>query len=885
MQFKGQEEVLSNRWMTVAVLALIVLGLFGIATASRRPVGLVQPVPSHAPSILSETEASGPENEANRIDQGTTSGAASVLTLRIVPEQVTLVGDEASQRLVVLETLGNGSERDVTSMSRFSAAHPNVATVSAIGKVTAGEAGKTILRAQFDGQSTEATVRVIEVQESAPISFRRDIVRILTKHGCNASDCHGSVKGRGGYKLSLNGLDPREDYEWTVKGGGYQVLTMEVAGKRIPRINLDEMEKSLLLTKPTLGVPHGGEQLFGIGSKESQTILSWIRQGAPYGEEQKRSTIASIEVFPYEVVLDQDAERQLLVTGYFADGRREDFTEQAHYVSNNTEVAEVTSDGLVYGVGGGETDIIIFAPGHFATVRLGVVTDRIENYPDIPSRNFIDDHVFAKLRKFEILPSAVSTDEEFLRRVCLDVAGTLPPPDRVSEFLASNDPRKRDKLIDALLNSPEYVDYWTFRFSDLFRVALYATFIAKNTHAYWDWIYDSMATNKPYDQIARERISAQGLMGPTSHYVPGEFLPEDNMAEQVRVFMGRRLDCAQCHNHPYQAWRQDQFWGLTAFFGGMARVGYLEGMLTDLPGGGFGKGGSTGPGRPIMHPRKNQPVQATFLDGAPLPEAHRSNPRKALAQWMTSHPYFAQASVNRMWSYFFGKGIVDPVDDFRATNPPSHPELLKALARYFREQRYDLKELVRVIVQSRTYGLSSNPNETNREDTVNYSHSIPRRLDAEVLLDAISTVTAIPEIFTRSSHGSGTDPPGTRAISLKESDVYASRFLDIHGRPDRLMVPERNNDPTLLQALHRLAGKTYIDKLSKAGGRVDALLKRGASNREIIEEFCVTALSRFPTTYEVAQLETLMNQSPDRRQAVEDLLWGLLNTSEFAYNH
>ena len=468
-----------------------------------------------------------------------------------------------------------------------------------------------------------------------------------------------------------------------------------------------------------------------------------------------------------------------------------------------------------------------------------------------------------------------------MRRVCLDLTGRLPPPDRVREFLASKDLRKREKLIDALLDSPEYVDYWTFRFSDLFRVARYAAgFGAKGSRGYWEWIRESIAENKPYDQMARERLWVQGNRGPSAHYSLTSG-PENLMAEQVRVFLGRRLDCAQCHHHPYETWTQDQFWGMAAFFGQMAAVG---GVMVDIPGG-FGVRGKGGP---TLHPRTKQDVQPTFLNGQVLPAAALTDPRMELATWMTSHPYFAEAAVNRMWGYFFGRGIVAPVDDFRSTNPPTHPELLRSLARHFEHNGYDLKRLMRLIARSRTYQLSSVPNASNKGDKINYSHVLPRPFDAEALLDAISDVTGVPEVFEMQgmvSGQQGREPPGTRAVQLKESDTYPSPFLDYFGRPDRMAVPERDRSPNLAQAMHMLAGSTYTEKIHKEGGRLDRLLKSGASDQEIIEEFCLVGLGRFPTEEERADLERRIREHPSRRRAIEDLVWGLVTSQEFIYNH
>ena len=364
-----------------------------------------------------------------------------------------------------------------------------------------------------------------------------------------------------------------------------------------------------------------------------------------------------------------------------------------------------------------------------------------------------------------IVPSELSSDAEFLRRVCLDLTGTLPPPQRVREFMASKDPQKRERLIEALLNTPEYTDYWTWRFADLFRV-VYENGLPLYPKTYWEWIRDSIARNKPYDQMARERIAAEGLNGPSRHYYNGSDLrrPQDIMAEQVRVFLGRRLDCAQCHNHPYETWSQNQFWGMTAFFGRLSQLGEIGGIfppvVIDDPAG----HGENGGGAKVIQPRTKEEVHPAFLDGKPIPEGRQDDPRKALAEWMTSlsNPYFAAAAVDRIWGYFFARGIVDPVDDFRATNPPTHPELLGALARDFAEHHYDLKRLVRLIVQSRTYQLSGTPNSTNKNDLTDYSHASPRALDAEVLLDAISRVTGIDEDFSRASEelGGGSAPAG-----------------------------------------------------------------------------------------------------------------------------
>ncbi len=810
----------------------------------------------------------------------------SLLSLRLIPQEVSLWGSGATQRLVLLGRYADGLERDLTAHGDFSVSDPSVARLDDAGKVAAVTNGAATLRVALEGFRTEAAIRVAGAEEIRPFSFGRVIGGILTKKGCNANDCHGSVKGKGGFKLSANALYPKEDYQWIVQGGAYQVLSVEPAGKRKPRVDLKNAEKILLLTKSTMTAPHGGGARLTPGSRDYLAILNWIEEGAVYGREHEGTAvqIEQIEIFPKSIALDSRGKLQLIVTARLSDGRREDLTDQVLYASNDSAVAEVSDHGVVTPVQTGETAVVVRSAGQAASIGVAVIADPIKDYPEVPRRNYIDDFVFAKLRRLNIIPSPLSSDEEFLRRVCLDLTGTLPPPQRVREFLNNPDPDKRDQLIEVLFNSPESVDYWTFRLADLFRVAMYSTGKLKNTRMYWEWIRDAVARNRPYDQIARERIAAQGYDGPSRHYyhLGGELpTPSNMMAEQLRVFLGRRLDCAQCHDHPYEGWSQDQFWGMAAFFGRVSRIGQLglDMIIIDDPAG----HGQFGQGEQVIHPRTRQVVEPRFLGGQPLPEDQRTDLRMKLAQWVTAHPYFAEAAVNRLWSYFFGRGLVDPVDDFRLTNPPSHPGLLKALARDFQEQGYDLKHLMRRITRSRTYQLSGRTNRTNRNDRANYSRALPRPLDAEVVLDAISQVTGIAEDFMH--WDPGREPPGTRAINVVWPDVVPSYFLELYGRPDRQMIPERQGDASLGQALHRLVGKTYTRKLSAKGGRLDRLLRDQASNSQVIEELYLAALSRFPTPEEKKDLQKALSQAASRRETLEDLTWAMIATPEFALNH
>ena len=822
---------------------------------------------------------------------------ARVVSLRLMPEKPRLWGADASQRFLVLAGYADGLERDVTDQSRFMVSDPGVAEVEPGGKVIARTNGEVELRSWFEGGSAATKVVIEGISQTRPFSFARDIGAVFTKRGCNNSECHGGVKGQGGLKLSVNALFPKEDYRWIVEGGAFQVMSAEAAGEKTPRVNLKEPAKSLLLSKPTLAVPHGGGRRLKVNSPGYRTLLEWIRNGAPYGEEgsEESARIERLEVFPREVVLDRAGAHGLLVTAHMSDGRREDITGQVLYESNDSEIVEVDENGRVKANNIGESAVMIRAAGQATSARFGVISEPLADYPVVVGRNFIDEHVFGKLRRFNIIPSELSGDAEFLRRICLDVTGRLPPADRVREFVSSRDPDKRDRLIGTLLNSTEYTEYWTYYFSELFRVYSGATGNVEHALLYQDWVRNNLARNVPYDRVARQRLAAQGFNAPAwSYWTFRDLTPVPEIAtEQIRVFLGRRLGCAQCHNHPYENWSQDQFWGLAAFFGDMTQLMAIEPskmrgpyFVIDDPAG-HGRRKDRSPAR-VLHPRTKQPVRPTFPDGRVLPENQRRDLRMRLAEWMTApdNPFFAEAIVNRIWGHFFGRGFVEPVDDFRTTNPPTHPELLKALAEDFVRCGYDLKHLMEVILQSRTYQLSSRANDTNRNDKVNYSRALPRLLEAPVLLDAISQATGVDSelIVSGEADASSGAPPGTRAISLIPG-LVPSRFFEVYNRNDRQGLPENKPQLTLLQSLHRLAGPTFTTRLAQEGSRVDRLLKKGFEDGQIIEELYLSSLSRFPAAREVAGLEKMIAEQPSRREGFHSLTWALISSRDFVQNH
>jgi Protein of unknown function (DUF1549)/Protein of unknown function (DUF1553) len=814
---------------------------------------------------------------------------AKVVSLRTVPAQAVLKGTRATQQLLAVAKYSDGTERDVTAQADWKISNPELAKFVSAARLASSGDGAVNVTAAFSGVQAQSAIKIEDATVAQPVTFRREILGILTKRGCNSAICHGGVKGQGGFKLSANALYPADDYDWIIKGGGYQVLTAEVKGERIPRIDRAKPADSPLLRKPTMAVPHGGGKRFEPDSEDYQTILGWIRDGAPYSNSNAtESKLQSLELFPAMAILPVAGEHHLLVTAHFSDGHREDYTHQALYTVNDGDVAAVSTGGVVSAKRRGETAVLVRAAGQVASVGVGVIGEPVANYPDVPRLNFIDDHIFRKLRNFQIVPSDLAGDTEFLRRVCLDLTGTLPPPARVREFLAGKDPRKREQLIDALIASPEFVDYWTYQFADLFRVSIFGNGLsAKWMEEYWEWIRNNIATNRPYDQVARERIAAEGYKPPSRHFLPYNQVgsPADVMAEEVRVFMGRRLDCAQCHNHPYENWSQDQFWGMAAFFSRVFRMGQVVmDHPTDMDLGTKDAGGSMD----LLHPRTKAVVKPAVLDSSSLGITPGGNPRKELARWMTSHPYFAEAAVNRIWAHFFARGIVDPVDDFRSTNPPTHPELLAALAADFRTHGYDLRRLMKTIVSSRTYQLSHQPNETNREDVSNFSRALARGLDAEVLLDAVADVTGIPETFsTAITDGAtvGQAPAGTRAIQLRDPDTFFSRFLELYGRANRGAVPERNNKPNLGQALHVLAGATYAERLSRPNSRLAKLLQAGASDEEIFGDFYLAALCRMPEQDELTGLKSVLARRADREAGLREFVWALISSREFAENH
>ena len=695
------------------------------------------------------------------------------------------------------------------------------------------------------------------------LHFANDVVPIFSRFGCNASGCHGKSEGQNGFKLSVFGFDPAADYV---------ALTQESRGRRVlPTIP----EKSLLLLKISGGIPHGGGVRIPRGTDEYRLLRDWIATGMPVGRDDA-PRVASIRVTPTERVMAFKTSQKLQVTAVYTDGHEVDVTRHARFQSNREAVATVDDDGAVtvQDVAG---DVAVMAAYLDSTAVFTALVPRGEElaagaFP--PAINAIDERVDAKLRKLHLVPTPICDDATYLRRVSLDLIGRLPSPTEVREFLADARTDKRARVVEALFTRPEFADYWALKWSDWLRVDRQALG-HKGAYAYYKWIRDSFASNKPMDRFARELLEADGMVAdhPAANFYKVAKDPGDAAAMLSQALLGVRIECAKCHHHPFDRWSQDDYFGMQAFFVPMTFKSTPRGEMLLAT-----KNDVT------KHPRSGANIHAHPL-ATPMPDADpEGDRRRVLSDWMVSpgNPFFARNIANRTWAHFLGRGVVEPVDDVRSTNPPSNPELLDALAGELTNSRFDIRQLMRTIAASRTYQASTAVNETNQNDEQNYSRSLLRRLDAEVLLDAICDATAVPEKFDGV-------PAGSRAVQLWDSQV-TNYFLTTTGRPTRTTVCEceRVSSPTVAQVLHTLNSPNLEAKFSHDAGRIVKLLRDHPNDdARVIDEIYLAFFGRFPTDDERAAATNHFSKAgPQRRQsAAEDLAWSLLNSLEFAFNH
>ena len=703
--------------------------------------------------------------------------------------------------------------------------------------------------------------------EKPKLSFVKDIVPIFTKSGCANSNCHGSIRGQAGFKLSLFGYEPDLDYDAIVKAQDGR------------RINRSDPAKSLILMKPTFSTPHGGGERFKVGSLEYAAILDWIKDGATY-DSAGSPRLRTIRVTPEEVTLiGLNSKQQLSVSGTYTDGSTEDLTRKVQYSANDESVLDVSPNGEISAKRAGETAIMIRTLGKAVAARIAVIeTPPMKDYPEVARNNFIDELIFSKLKRVNIVPSALSSDHEFVRRVYLDTIGLLPALDESARFMASNDPQKRAKLIDELMERPEFAEVWATRFSDLLRVGLLDQ-RSKGGRLMYSWLRKAMMEDKPYNQFATELITASGNLyfNPASNfYYITEFSEPDNIATNVsQVFLGVRIECSRCHNHPWEKWTQEDFWGFAAFFG---RMGIKDTYTNDE------SEVTLKPVGEVISPKTKKRVDAKYLDGPTEAEGLDEDIRVKLAKWITApeNPWFARAIVNRLFKHYMGRGIVEPLDDFRVTNPPTNEALLDALAKDFIANGYHLKHTIRLILNSRAYQLSSVPNETNRSDTLNYSRYYVRRLLAEELIDSMSEVTGVTEKFPGYM-------PGTRAMTIPQG--APTYFLATFGRlKAREVICERDNSPDVAQAMHLISGKTIQNQITGKDGTLDRWLADSSLNdEEITRRLFMATLVHPPNEREVSQviasIQARGGGTAARRQAFEDVLWTLFNSKAFIFNH
>ncbi len=782
------------------------------------------------------------------------------VSLEVFPVDLTLSSIRDSRRVLVTGVTADGQKIDLSSSSTITTSSP-VCSIAADGYVVPLAAGEGTIIIEAVGKQLEVPVHVTTV-DAVPVDFVRDVNPILSKVGCNQGTCHGSQGGKNGFKLSLRGYDSVYDY---------RALVDDISGRRF---NRSEPAQSLMLLKPTQGVPHEGGFLFDEQSRYYQVLEQWIAEGCQYKPDSAR--VESIAIYPPTPMLQlRHDQQQLIVVAKYTDGSTRDVTREAVFETSNFEVATVSKQGLIKAVQRGEAAALVRFEGNYAAAPISILGNR-DGYEWIPSpeQNFIDGFVNAKLQRMKLLPSGPADDAEFLRRVSLDIAGVPPTITDVNAFLAdTTEPvAKRAAMVDRLLSSPEFVEHWTLKWSDLL-LNRRKTVTERGVWAFRNWIRQSVATNKPYDQFASELMTAGGstLENPAANYFRIAREPKLVMENMTQVFLGTRFSCNQCHDHPFERWTQNQYYELAAYFADVGRRA--------LPNGDEFVFTNASP-EAVINPSTNQAAAPKFPFSHPGTVDANAHRREQLSQWLTAkeNPYFARSIVNRYWSYFLGRGIIDPVDDIRASNPASNSELLDALTKDFTDNGYDLKRLIRIICTSATYQRSLETNDWNDDDTMNYSHAVPRRLSAEQLYDSIIQATGAPRALPGV-------PAGFRASELPDSQVEVA-FLDMFGRPPRESPCEceRTTDVSLGQTLNMVNGPTIGDAIAHPDGIIAKTLAAGATNEQLIETVYLSTLCRRPSAEEMARSVEYFSTVATPKEATEDLAWALINSPGFLFN-
>ena len=785
-----------------------------------------------------------------------------VVRLDAYPSSISLTSNKDFNSFVLVATYDNGVTRDVTGQSNFVLSDPNIASIKDHLLLPKSD-GNTKLQASYQGLNTEIAITVSKAKENREVSFNLDVMPVFLKAGCNTGSCHGSARGQDRFMLSLFGYDPEGDH--------YRITREQ--GTR--RINLAVPEESMLVEKSIGAVPHTGGKLFSKDSEHWKTLVNWLKKGA-LDDPKDIAKPEKLELYPPELLLEGDgASQQMTVLARYTDGTTRDVTKLTVFQSNNELSASIDEDGLV--TAGKRGEAFIMARFNVFTVGIqAVVIPKNLKYkrPQLPANNYVDSLVHEKLHKLRITQSGLCSDEVFLRRIFLDVVGMTPKKEDYDRFVSDKSPDKRSKLIDDLLERKEFTEIWVMKFAELLQIQTDDNqgMSYKSTLLYFNWLKDRIANNMPMDQIVRELLTSTGgtFVNPSTNYYQVE---RDNLkiTENVaQVFMGMRIQCAQCHNHPFDQWTQNDYYSFASFFSQVGRkrgADPRESIIYNRKSG------------EINHPVHKKPMPPKFLGGE-TPELKSGDDRRAiLANWLASpeNPFFARNLANLVWAHFFGQGIIEPVDDVRVSNPPSNPQLLDELAKNFTAYNYDFKKLVRDVCNSRTYQLTTQTNPTNEGDLRNFARAQLRRLRAEVLLDVITQVTETKNKFQGL-------PLGAKAIQIADGRV-SNYFLSTFGRAKRETVCscEVVMEPSLSQALHLLNGDVTNTRL-KQGKVIDKLLKEGRNSGEIIENLYLRCYSRMPTEAEKANLLASLDQE-DPDNGLMDIFWALLNSKEFVFNH
>lgn len=777
----------------------------------------------------------------------------------VYPQDILLKTSAAYQGVIVVATRSDGITKDVSTESQWTVANPAIASWDG-AKLTPSTDGETTLTANWNGLTSQTKVTVAEATAKRDISFHLDVMPVLTRTGCNTGSCHGAARGKDGFRLSLFGFDPVGDYDR---------ITREIG---IRRINLAVPAESLLLLKASGGVQHTGGKKMDLDSKYYRTMLTWLEAGAAI-DPATPPTVTNLELYPKQAVLEGEGSKQRMVAvATYSDGSKRDVTDLAAFFTNNERSAAIDADGNVTGGVRGEAFVMARFDTHTVGSQILALPAGLQYTAPQIAGNYIDELVAKKLEKLRVVPSDLCSDEEFLRRSTIDITGMLPTEAEYEAFIADTAADKRAKLVDRLLERKEFSEIWAMKWAELLMIKTTNEVSEKSAFLYSSWLTNQIANNVPLDQIVRDLLGSSGGVfdTPATNYYQIErdtLKVSENVAQ---VFMGIRTQCAQCHNHPFDRWTMDDYYGFAAFFSQIGRKqgeDYREIIV-------FNSGGGE-----VAHPVGGRRMEPKYLGGG-VADLQGRDRRVVLADWLTSteNPFFATSVANRIWAHYMGVGIVEPVDDFRVSNPASNPELLDVLGKKLIEYKYDFKQLVRDICNSNAYQRSTLPNDTNKQDERNFSHALARRIPAEQVLDCISQVTLKQDKFRGL-------PLGARAVQIANG-ATSTYFLNTFGRAQRATVCacEASTDPSLSQALHLINGDATNGKIQQ-GKLIEQLKKEGLNQNQIIERLFVRCLSRKPSAKELEELGKLVAAAPNEVQGLEDVFWVVLNSREFIFNH